>query len=84
MNVESVSFSTTPNCARPADSCNLASLKNSLVHVISKLHSKPRYYLYLKNRFVAELKIHLDFSLSPLMKGQKEVGNFHRLSSAAQ
>ena len=41
-------------------------------------------YLYLKNRFVAELKIHLDFSLSPLMKGQKEVGNFHRLSSAAQ
>ena len=65
-----------------SDSCNLASMKNSLVHVISKLHSKPFYYLYLKNRFVAEL--YLDFSLSPLMKGQKQVGNFHRLSSAAQ
>ena len=27
----------------------LASLKNSLVHVISKLHSKPCYYLYLQH-----------------------------------
>jgi hypothetical protein len=32
----------------------LRSLKNSLVHVISKLHSKPCYYLY-KTRLVYNL-----------------------------
>ena len=29
--------------------CAILSLKNSLVHVISKLHSKPCYYLYLQH-----------------------------------
>ena len=46
-----VSFSKTSNIVgptRPSHSCYFEVFKlNSLVHVVSKLHSKPCYYLYL-------------------------------------
>ena len=38
---------TSNSMVSHADECNLPSLKNSLVHVISKLHSRPCYYLYI-------------------------------------
>ena len=41
-----VSFSKIENSTRLRTCAILRSLKNSLVHVISKLHSKPCYYLY--------------------------------------
>ena len=44
------SFSKTSNSTRPSDSCYFEVFENSFVHVISKFHSKPCYYVPLRNR----------------------------------
>lgn len=41
------SFLMTAKCTRPAESCNFGVIEKLLVYVISKLHEKSRYYLYL-------------------------------------
>jgi hypothetical protein len=68
-----VSFSKTSNSTRPSDSCFLRSLKNSLVHVISKLHSKPCYYLYKQNNHC--LLTMLNFLELPFESSISETGS---------
>jgi hypothetical protein len=55
-----VSFSKTSNSTRPSrlrTRAILRYLKNSLVRVISKLHSKPCYYIYILGHLYPKLKL---------------------------